>query len=299
MRSRWSALAALSIVLLAGCSGFGFGPGSPTTDTATLANTTSTTTPNTATTTTTTATTTAEESAQFPPGITADGVEEPFTVSGAHETILQESSYSVQEVSEISYAENGTVYTRNTVSTQVSSTENRFLFNSTMEGSFPRFGNETNGTVAHYSNGSVAFRKIETGQNSTYGIIAGPSGQTVPPSEVSRGTPLNNEWIPVLLAGFSNDSVTKQDESTYRVTATSFKGDSLEVDGLMVTNVTAANLTATVTADGLVKTYQLSFQGTVNGDEVNVTEQVTYSDIGSTTVEQPSWYDRAVANSSN
>ncbi|WP_241432041.1 DUF7537 family lipoprotein [Haloferax mucosum] len=282
---------ALSIVLLAGCSGVGLGPGSPSVDTPTPANTsTPTATP------ATTSATPTEGRQQFPPGLAADGVEEPFTALDAHASALREKSYTVHEVREIRYA-NGTLYTRDSSATRVSSTPGRYLYRSTVNGTAPQFLDGTNGTLVHYSNGSAVFRKTEIDENASYGIVTGPGKEPVSPTAVEHGTPLNDERIAVLFGALSNASVTQQDDFFARVTATSLSGESVDIDGNQVSNVTAVSFTATVGSDGQVREYRLTLRGTLNGHEVNATEHVTYTDVDSTTVEPPAWYDNAASNS--
>ena len=109
--------------------------------------------------------------------------------------------------------------------------------------------------------------------------------------------PLQSSRIPILFGQIENVSVTRQSNGTYLVEATSSSSNTLEVRGTSVRNITAVDFSATVTSDGLVREYRLSFQGTVNGQPVTVTEYVRYASIGTTSVTEPGWFVEATNQS--
>jgi len=249
-------VALVTVVVLAGCSGF------------TPEETTIETTPSED---ETTIETTPSGDVEYPPGITDDKIADSFTLADAHSTTLQDTSFSVSQTSEIRYT-NGTLYTRENQSTHVAADKTRFRYRSTVNGTAPRFLGGPSGTVELYSNGSVVVRKLEARGNVSYGLVTNPQGEPADPLSTYRGMPLQSSRIPILFGQIENVSVTRQSNGTYLVEATSSSSNTLEVRGTSVRNITAVDFSATVTSDGLVREYRLSFQGTVNGQPVTVTE---------------------------
>jgi len=263
-------VALVTVVFLAGCSGFT--PDEPTVET------------------------TPSRDVEYPPGITGDEIADSFTLSDTHTNSLQETSFSVSQTSEIRYT-NGTLYTRENQSTHVAVDKTRFRYRSTVDGTAPRFLGGTSGTVELYSNGSVVVRKLDARGNVSYGLVTDPKGEPADPLSTYRGMPLQNSRIPILFGQIGNVSVTPQANGTHLVEATSFSSNTLEVRGTVVRNITAIDFSATVTADGLVREYRLSLQGTVNGQPVTVIEHVRYASVGTTSVTEPAWFDQATNQS--
>jgi len=229
-----------------------------------------------------------------PPGVISSDVSEPFTLAQAHVEALQ-TSYTVTQRYEVRFA-NGTLYTSEVVRVAVAENEANYHVETTVRGSRPRFLGADNGTrkSAVFSDGSTVFRRTEYGGVTQY---AGPynENERVPPEAAYQGTPRNEERIPILFGQLSNVSVIRHGDGFYRIRGTPSR-DTVEVSGVQVSNVTVGEFTATVTSDGLVWEYLLTARGTVNGQDVMVAEQVRYSAIGSTSVEEPPWYDDAVGN---
>jgi hypothetical protein len=49
-----------------------------------------------------------------------------------------------------------------------------------------------------------------------------------------------------------------------------------------------------VTPVGLVRSFSLAYDATVDGDRVTVRWQITYEDVGRTAVSEPTWLNRAL-----
>lgn len=266
MHRHAATLAVAGLLVLAGCAGFGAAPGAtdrpPSTPTSPL-----------------------------PPGTSLHGVAEPSLLVEAHETVLDGTSYTVTERREIRYA-NGTLYTRRTAATRMAANGPRYLYDVSVRGTAPRFYCRPNGSLAHYSDGSIVFRLQETASGTTYDVVRNPRRDAAAPGAVYHGTPRNDDRLRVLLGGMRDTSVTRGEGDGYRLRATWFVPDALDVAGVRVTNVTTMAFEATVTPDGLVRAYSLSFGGEVDGRPVTVRERVTYSALGATAVEAPPWTDR-------
>lgn len=275
MHPRSATVLVIGLILLAGCVGFQWGPNPPTP---------------------TTSSNPTGDTNQYPPGITSTGVSDSFTLASAHGETLQGQSYTVTTTYLIEYP-NGTLYTSETVTTHITAGEERYLYNSTVRGTIPRIYGSSSGTLVYYSNGSVVVRKLTIGTETSYEVVTGSNGEPVPPTELSLGRSTENDRIGILFGALSNASVTRQSESVYRVESTSLARNSLEIDGIPITNVSDVRFTATITRHGLVREYTLSYEGRVDGHAVSIREQREYSAIGTTTVEQPPWYDKVVSNS--
>lgn len=274
MGPRLIILATASIVLLAGCSGFGF-PAAPSP----------------------TATPTHTPTTQYPPGLTAEGVSDPFALATAHASLLQNASYSVNHTSAVRYA-NGSLYTSENANTRVAANEDRYRYTAVVAGRAAHFLGGGNGTVNLFSNGSVVVRRYTTENRTSHNVVYTPNGEPAAPSSVYHGTPVNDERIAILFGQLSNTTVTRESESSYNIRGTSFANHSIEVNGIQISNVTAVEFTAAVRQDGLVQEYRLSLRGEVDGHTVRVVERVGYSAIESTRVTEPSWFAQALSNES-
>lgn len=239
-------------------------------------------------------TTSSTENPDLPPGITPSGVSEPFRLAQAHVQALN-GSFTVRERTQVRFA-NGTTYSDSIRTTRVATDDSRYLYNSTTRGSSKDFLGGTNGTLIAYSNGTAVIRKIHFGGNTSYNFYRDESGNLVSPRSVFHGTPRNDERISVVFGTLSNVSVTRKNDSIVELRASSIEDDSIEVNGITVSNVTLSVFNATVQSNGLVREYRFVLQGKLAGNDVTVTEEVGYTDMGTTKVERPDWYDEAVDN---
>lgn len=94
----------------------------------------------------------------------------------------------------------------------------------------------------------------------------------------------------------SGVSVTQINDTTFRIEATKFATDRIRFGTHRIRNVSLESFSATVTVGGFVRTYEYRFQGTLNGNPVTVTERVRYGEVGTATVEPPSWYEETGQN---
>lgn len=232
------------------------------------------------------------EKQDLPPGITANGVSDSFSLAEAHVEALRES-YTVKKRHQIRYR-NGTVYSDNIRSTRIATEHTIYLYNSTTTGTSTDFLGGANGTLIAYSNGTAVLRKIQYDGNTSYNIYRDQDGQLVPPSSVYHGGPSNDERIAVLFDSVSNVSIIRENETIIRLRASTIEDDSLKVNGNIISDVSLESFTTTVQSNGLVREYHLVLRGELDGDEVTVTEDVRYTKIGTTSVDQPEWYDEAI-----
>ena len=275
MRRLLPTLSCVCLVLLAGCNGLGAADAPSAQPTASAP---------------TTATTTSIF--EFPPGVTADGVAEPFTLANAHADALADTSYTVRETRSLRYA-NGTLRSREVETNRMVAERGVYRYDLVVRGTVEQFYGGTEGALTYYANGSAVARKTVVGNgNTAYGMEYGPSGDLLDPARVYHGTPRNAERIGALLSTVKA-SVEAGENGTVRIRATELSGGTLTVDGTTVSNVSNVEFRATVAPSGLVREYRLRFEGTVDGRRVTGLEHVRYSDVGSTTVEEPDWLENA------
>jgi hypothetical protein len=223
------------------------------------------------------------------PGFTAGEVSGPFTLASAHGNVLQNQSYTVTESSSIRYS-NGTVVTEERITATIGPTDSRYVYRRTVNGTTPALFGRANGTMVQYANGSVVFRKaIVDGTVAERGIVTDGNQEPVPPNAVYHRSKTNR--IGTVFTRLSIVSVTQINDTTFRIEATEFDTDTLRVDSQQIRDVSLDSFSATVTVDGFVRTYEYRFQGTVNGNTVTVTERVRYGEVGTATVDPPSWYE--------
>jgi hypothetical protein len=229
-----------------------------------------------------------------PPGISPDGISAPFTVASVHGDVLRNDSYTMREFSEIRYT-NGTVVTSEHITANIGPDDTRYLYRRTVIGTATALLGGGNGTIVNYANGSVVFRKTVV-----EGTVTGPvlvldgDGEPASPMAVNHGA--NTNRIGTAFSRLSNVSVTRVNDTAVRIHATEFVPDSIRFDARPIHDVSLDSFSATITTDGFVRTYRYSFEGSLDGHPVMVTRRVRYSDVGTTTVEAPPWYDEAVEN---
>lgn len=242
--------------------------------------------------TTLSASTTTESLGTLPPGLTGEGVADPFALAAAHGDALR-GSYTVDERVEIRFA-NGTPYRVERSTAEVAVPDSRYRYTVSANGTGPNFLGGGNGTLSVYADGSVAARRLVAAGNTSTQVYTDAAGDPVDPAVVFHGTPRNDERLATLLSYVVNETVERRTPSAYRLRATRFSTDTLSVRGTTVRNLSVASFTATVTEDGRVTGYDLRLAGTVDGRRVTVRETVRYSAVGTTTVEPPAWFEDAV-----
>ena len=241
-----------------------------------------------------------EPTTVYPPGVDESGVVAPDALAEAHTDRDDGRSYTLISNRTVRY-ENGTL--RAEISTRIElATDRSFVVSVATDGpDGPLLLGEPPASAVYWSNGSTYARALTRDGRTTYNTFtppdqytgtwrywtrtvafggrAGYSGQTirevftsVPTTVVGRET--RNGTTVVRLAGSSAES-------------SDFAAP--EIDS--VTNLT---LQAAVDTNGLVRLLQYRFDGTVDGEPVVVERTIRYEAVGSTTVEKPSWLDRAV-----
>lgn len=267
------------LVANAGCSGFSDG-GQPATETTTA----TTTEPATdAATETTGETTTAAE--QVAPGVTSEGVTDALALADAHLAHVQNEPFVKHVRVEESNA-TASAYRETMLSY---ANESAWRWRVSAEG-MPLALDSNNGTFVQYADGEKVLWRLEANgssprENVTYGVRAVEAdGDRVPvPPEQLFPAGLYDRSLVYTLFGNADVTVEHANESAVRVRGTS---NELTLSGEQVMDV---EFTATVAADGLVESIDLSYE---QGD-TTVEQTVCFDARNSDPVQRPDWYETA------
>jgi hypothetical protein len=270
-----AALACVLLVATAGCGGLAGSNGEPTDQPTETVETTEAV----DTETTTGATTTAPE--QLAPGLTSTGVTDALALADAHREYVRTHSFvkhdSVQRRNATTRA------SRNL--TLAYANQSRWLWNVSADG-MPLALGATNGTFEQYADGERVLYALRTDGTLSYGVRAfAADGERVPvpPSEVFPPSTYERNLVYALFAN-ADVTVERGDDAAARVTGTAAE---LTIGGDAVSDV---EFTATVTADGLVRSLDLACE---QGD-ATVQRSLAFDATASDPVERPDWYETAV-----
>ena len=279
MTRRLTALVCVFLVATAGCAGItGQEDATTTTPTQTTAETTEA----------TTATPTTESAEQLAPGVTTEGVEDARALADAHQSALRDGGF-VKHLN--ATRTNGSAIA---AQNQRFAVENESLWRltTTGEGVGVALG-VTNGTYDTYADSSRVLWQLEneTAESTSYGVMSitiDGDDQSVPPNqtfEQDTYQSLYERSLVYTLAANAN-SVEALDGS----------GAAVRLSGVASNPPTAftrsgdVEFTATVSADGLVQSIELSYPS----EDATVKRSLSFdTDVGDP-VEQPNWYETAL-----
>ena len=239
------------------------------------------------------ATPTADRAQRLAPGVTADGVVAPARLVGAHVAALRGRSFATMHRS-ASYVANGSLRSEVLTRGLVNDGHRRLFVVRRASGPLVR-SIGLSGRVEQYVAGPTTVRRTVRD-----GAVRYSSGRRDP------GAVTGSVLLPDLVAGSTLSialdgmtfGVTPLDGPTnatrYRLVATEVT-DPETLVGLAGADARNATFTATVTADGLVSWFRLSYTADRGDGPITVVRTVAFEDVGATTVERPSWYANATA----
>lgn len=282
--SRAPAVAVLLVILLAGCNGFpGLGPAPTTTPTTTADG----------------GPTTAR-----PPGIAGSLVVDPSALAAAHADVISQSSYVVTANRTVRTA-NGSLWSSLRVRVALAD-DHTFLATARTAGpAAPVFIGEPPARAAYWSNGTTYLRRLHHDGRTTYTETGTPAtwigtwrywAETVPFGGRTHTPDSFIEsvfWaVPAVVTGRTTvDGVP--------VRRLEDQGDWPVADGAIpgrVRSISNVSLVALVDDRGLVRRLDLRYSGRIDGRPVAVHRTVRYTAVGSTAVDRPAWYGRAVSS---
>ena len=209
-----------------------------------------------------------------------------FDLAEAHRDSLTNQSFTVTSTSTVQYA-NGTVALRQYTRTQVDPTTNTVLSRQTVDGRDPgQFFVPFEGVVELWTNESTSLGQ-RTYENGTTDPIERRQDGVVNDEQLTR-------WEDLALLLSSGDArVVDGDRTSDTIVATGAENTELaygEPEQLTVT--------ARLSDGDHLDSYTVSYETTRGGTPVQVTRTVRFTNVGETTVQQPSWVSEAQNSSS-
>lgn len=250
---------------------------------------------------------------QLAPGLKRSGVTDPFALGEAHAATLDDRSFTVHSETTIRLS-NGSRYRHDERIGRFAANRSRYDVSSNGSGSIP-VRNVSSYSIDAWSDGSRLLTAQQTGENTSYEVRGGIEGGGTSSSQgygvVFGSDPASGQSIYTLFGAVETRVVgetTRNGTTSYELAATNvtnpvpFTRFGVEA----VDDLRNVSFRAQVTPKGLVREYRIDYGATVAGEDVpgatartiRVHRVVRYTDLGTTTVERPPWYDEAIANAS-
>ena len=219
------------------------------------------------------------------PGVTDEGVVDPGRLVRTHEARLSATTYTVNQTL-VRRDDNGTVRSRYVTRARFAAEPGRFR-------AVVRQADRENGTLVvrydeRFGDGDRAYAAEDTGNGTEYRLMRYPGGGPRDPEGVYFRNLTNRDAIGRLFTLADTEPVgTFTEDGTRFVRLRSPEPTAIPP----LRNVT---LTATVSERGVVRSYRVEYDVTRDG-AVATTVAVSYTGVGTTTVERPAWVDRVNA----
>lgn len=237
---------------------------------------------------------------RYPPGLSAEGVVDPVLLGRAHEEALEGESYTLSSNRTVRYA-NGTL--RSQLGVRVRLAGNRsYLARARTAGPYaPVFLGRPPAHGVYWSNGTVYARRLTRDGERVYNTFEPANGlsgagrwqywtTTVP---YGGGLRDPERLYGQVFGAMSVSVITTHEPDGRRRHVLLGGADRVPsfLDGADARNVTVS---ASVSDRGVVRSFQVRYETTVDGKDVVVEWRIRYDDVGRTTVERPPWLDRAL-----
>ena len=242
-----------------------------------------------------------------PPGVLSLQVANPAELGRAHARAIENRSYVLTSNRTVRY-EDGTLRSRMVTRVAVEEGPGFLVRISTAGPAAPVLLGRPPASAVYWSDGETYLRRL-TREGETTHVETEPPGTWIGTRSFwTTSVPFggrNNRPSTYYASVFSavptrvTGPTTVDGTATYRIEN---DGDRPFPDGSFpgrVESVHDVSLVALVDSDGLVRRLDLRYAGTVEGESVRVERRIRYSDVGSTTVGRPSWYEKAVAAGEN
>jgi hypothetical protein len=217
-----------------------------------------------------------------PPGVSEGGSVDSVALLSSHVGLLRDGSATVTERRTERFANGSLRFDRETVTYH--GPVDRFYVVQTVEGTDPRAYGASEGRYERWANGTVGVSATRTGDGVEY-ESAYPGQFRI--NQFERLYPLFATLEPTV-------QEHRRDGRTVfvaRATRARLPGGFGEEP---VTDLRNVSFRATVRPDGLVRSYRLTYTGSVDGARVRVVEELRYEDVSETTVPRPDWVDTAI-----
>jgi hypothetical protein len=245
-----------------------------------------------------------EAGADYPPGLTADGISAPARLSQAHGRALANQSYRLRS-NRTTYFTNGTVRSRIDLDLRLARNRTHLAAVETAGPEAPVVLGRPPARARYWSNGTLYLSRVTRDGRTTYSLTRATqspfatwqywSGTAAFGGESSyRASRYETIFraIPTRVVGNRTvNGTTYYRLAGRRTTDASFTAgpaDSVGPAG------PGPALRATVTEDGFVRSLRLHYRAFVDGEEYTVDWRITYRGVGNVTVGEPPWLGRAV-----
>lgn len=240
------------------------------------------------------------DGAPYPPGLGPTGVEDAGALARAHSAAVNETAYTIDSRRRITDLE-GDLRSLLAVTVRLSADRDYLATVRTAGPNGPELLGRPPARATYWSNRTVYVRALTRDGETSY-------TRFVPPDSFA-GT--WRYWRSTAsfggTAGSDDETFTRAftDVNT-TLTGTTIENDTrlwhvagdaaLRPEFAKVGSGPVWNLTleATVTQTGLVRRFDLRYDRQVDGEPVTVTWNLTHGDVGTTTVERPPWFERAL-----
>ncbi|MEE6208814.1 hypothetical protein U3A55_01400 [Salarchaeum sp. III] len=219
----------------------------------------------------TTNTTTTQASVDYPPGVSADGVESGFELTGAHAETLRTADYTVTEITSIRV--NGSGYKAYMQTTKAAGD----TMSASRSYSATPSGNNVS-SAEFWANASTGVIQYTHDDGNTTTTTVGSAGDT----DLVRTPDQWSESLYTLVASGQLE-VSETDEGNFALRASGPLNVTTDYG-----EVTTETLTATVTPNGFVTDISVSYTTTINGETATVSKQFAF-ERGDVTVTKPTW----------
>lgn len=219
------------------------------------------------------------------PGLGPDGVFDARRLAAAHADSLAGQSFTVVQ-RDRRYA-NGTLVLGDRSVLRYAAGGHRFDYD--LQQTDRRDGANATSRIQRYADGERVFVAVGRGNETTYDVLRASDGSLYAPERVFPANATNRRGLVRLLVLIDTevtDEWTVGGRTVYRVETTG--------PGALppLRNI---SFVANVTETGLVQSYQLSYEVTRSTGRVHIVAGTTYRDVGTTTVTEPPWVERAKA----
>lgn len=220
------------------------------------------------------------------PGVSLDGIEDAERLAAAHDSYLANRSYAKTSGTRYLF-ENGSLLYLTTHNRTVDRERGRQLVVRERWGNPDAKLHRPNTSYAEWRNATVAAERTVRGRSVRYHAR----------ERRTRGQPSHGGSVAMFVAAHDPEVVGKRTTggmTEYVLVARNVSQVRL-LDRLDADMTAAPRLVAVVTAAGLVREVRLSARGRYDGTPVRAVYHVRYGDVGTATVDRPSWLADALA----
>ncbi len=233
---------------------------------------------------------------RFPPGLTDRRVANPAALGRAHEAALSDRSYTLRSTRTVRTS-GGDLRSRLSVTVRVDERRAFLAHAETAGPEAPVFLGDPPARGAYWSNGTTYARRLTSDGERVYNTFD-PVGRAGTRRYWTRTAPFGGgragpaeTYATLFGAAETRTFVAREPNVERRHLVAAEAIAPAAVEGSDVTDVA---LEAEVTPVGLVRSFSLAYDATVDGDRVTVRWQITYEDVGRTAVSEPTWLNRAL-----